>query len=100
MGKENAAPRRVTLDLIEWKVGETKYRRQGGKTLWCASYFLGRRESLRRAALRTSKIMTTENNDIPPYQRLARSVTDGRECLSSYSVVLEKSDLKSSTALL
>ena len=44
--------------------------------------------------------MITENNEIPPYQRLARSVTDGRDCLRSYSVVLEKSDLKSSTALL
>jgi hypothetical protein len=50
----------------------------------------------------------TENNEIPPYQRLARSVTDGREysvtdgteCLRLYSVLLEKSDLKRSMASL
>ena len=42
--------------------------------------------------------MMMENNEIPPYKRLARSVTDGRERLTSYIVVVEKSDLKRSTA--
>jgi hypothetical protein len=52
--------------------------------------------------------MITENNEIPPYQRLARSVIDGREysvtdgteCLRLYSVLLEKSDLNCPTASL
>jgi hypothetical protein len=47
----------------------------------------------------------TENSERPAYQRLDRSVTDGRECsvtdgrecLRSYSVLLEKSDLNCST---
>jgi hypothetical protein len=38
------------------------------------------------------------NNEIPPYKRLARSMTDGRECLRSYTVLVEKSDRKRSTA--
>jgi hypothetical protein len=39
----------------------------------------------------------TENNEIPPYHRLDPSVKEGRECLRSYSVLLEKSDLNCST---
>jgi len=40
------------------------------------------------------------NNEIPPYKRLAWSVTDGRECVRSYTVLVEKSDRKRSTASL
>lgn len=39
----------------------------------------------------------TENNEMPPYQRLDWSVKEGRERLRSYSVLLEKSDLNCST---
>jgi hypothetical protein len=42
----------------------------------------------------------TENNERPPYKRLVRSVTDGKEFLRSYSVLLEKSALKLSRASL
>jgi hypothetical protein len=42
----------------------------------------------------------TENNERPPYKRLVRSITDGRKCLRSYSVLLEKSALNCSTTLL
>jgi hypothetical protein len=45
----------------------------------------------------------TENNEIPPYQRLDWSVMDGREYneyLRLYSVLPEKSDLKRITASL
>ena len=44
--------------------------------------------------------MMIANNEIPPYKRLARSVTDGRECLRSYTVLVEKSDRKRSTVSL
>jgi hypothetical protein len=82
------------------KVGQIKHKRQERKTLYFSSYSLGRRESLRRAALSTRKITMTENNERPPYKRLVRSVTDGRKCLRSYSVLVEKSDLNCSTASL
>ena len=42
--------------------------------------------------------MMIANNEMPPYKRLAWSVTDGRECLRSYNVLVEKSDRKRSTA--
>jgi hypothetical protein len=91
------------------KSRQFKYKRQGRKNQFpYLSRSLDRRESLRRAALSTSRITITENNAIPPYQRLARSiidgreysVTDGTECLRLYSVLLEKSDLNCSTASL
>jgi len=95
-------------ELIEWKVEQIKYNRQGGNQFPYFNLSLDRRESLRRAALSTSRTMITENNEIPPYQRLVRSVIDGREysvtdgteCLRLYSVPLEKSDLNCSTASL
>lgn len=95
-------------ELIDWKVEQIKYNRQGGNQFPYFSRSLDRREPLRRAALSTSRIMITENNEIPPYQRLVRSVIDGREysvtdgteCLRLYSVLLEKSDLNCSTASL
>jgi hypothetical protein len=40
------------------------------------------------------------NNEIPPYTRLDRSMTDGRESLRAYTVLVEKSDRKRSTASL
>src|SRR5215469_673097 len=39
------------------------------------------------------------NNEIPPYTRLVGSMTDGTECLRSYTVLME-SDRKRSTASL
>jgi hypothetical protein len=40
------------------------------------------------------------NNEIPPYKRLAQSVTDGRERLRSYAVLVEKRErLRSYTVL-
>jgi hypothetical protein len=44
--------------------------------------------------------MTMENKERPPYKRLVRSVTDGSKFLRLYSVLLEKSALKLSTASL
>jgi hypothetical protein len=41
-----------------------------------------------------------ENNDRPPYNKLVRSVIDGSKFLRLYSVLLEKSALKLSTASL
>jgi hypothetical protein len=40
------------------------------------------------------------SNAIPPYRRLAWSVTDGREFWRSYTALVEKSDRKRSTASL
>jgi hypothetical protein len=42
--------------------------------------------------------MIIASNEMPPYKRLAGSVTDGRKGLRSYNVLVEKSDRKRSTA--